>query len=313
MEYDAGNVDGPPDFAVSFVDKLAGLNETQQSINTLSHWVRYHHQKAKQAADIWAQEALNAAPERHLLFVYLLNDVLQTSRRRAPEVCDAFAARMVDAVPYIYTSSSPPVREKIMRIINILEERNVVSTAQLAGLRARIGGGRSGGPSVPSPSAPPPPHRPPPPASQPAPMSPPLTSPRAPTAGTLQQLPDCLRQLQKSDVLEAITSAQERDINPLFLGEGELVADDPAHLEALMAESDEVVRMLTRHQSELKSELEDRKRLIVLLCNSVMAQEQICEQLQEAIERTEGTTQSAERTHSQLLEKQADLDKIAKY
>lgn len=312
MAYEPGagaNADGPPDFAESFVAKLTALNETQQSINTLSHWLRYHHRNATQAADIWSRETLNAPPERHLLFVYLLNDVLQTSRRRAPEVCEAFAARMIDVMPLVYAGSPPAVREKITRIINILEERNAVSSAQLVALRAQLTGTATAPSStpaatVPLPKAPPPPQAPPP--SQPKPPAAlPPTSPRTPPAPSLQQLPDCLRQLQTSDVLDATSSAQERDINPLYLGEGELVADDPAHLQALMAESDEVVRMLAGHRAELEAELSDRKRLIVLLCNSVMAQEQICEQLQAAIERSETSHEAAERTQARLQEVRA--------
>ena len=40
--------------ASSFKSKLEKLSESQQSIQTLSHWVQYHKKSVKESAAIWA-------------------------------------------------------------------------------------------------------------------------------------------------------------------------------------------------------------------------------------------------------------------
>eukprot|EP00227_Mantoniella_beaufortii_P018924 CAMPEP_0197598284 /NCGR_PEP_ID=MMETSP1326-20131121/29005_1 /TAXON_ID=1155430 /ORGANISM="Genus nov. species nov., Strain RCC2288" /LENGTH=107 /DNA_ID=CAMNT_0043165067 /DNA_START=173 /DNA_END=493 /DNA_ORIENTATION=+ len=86
--------------AAAFTSKLAGLNATSQSIETLSHWCVFHRKRAKGLAPVW-QAQLRAAPgKRKLNFLYLANDVMQNSRKKGMEWIDAFWPLMAWAVKH---------------------------------------------------------------------------------------------------------------------------------------------------------------------------------------------------------------------
>ena len=85
--------------AVSFKTKLEKLSESQQSIQTLSHWVQYHKKAVKESATIWAKEVLRAIPERRLLYIYLANDIMQNSRRKGSEFVQEYGAQMQLVMP----------------------------------------------------------------------------------------------------------------------------------------------------------------------------------------------------------------------
>ena len=80
--------------AESFVSKLSKLSDSQQSIQTLSHWVQYHKKACGESAATWAAECLRAPPARQLLFVYLANDIMQNSKRKGNEFCNAYGAQL---------------------------------------------------------------------------------------------------------------------------------------------------------------------------------------------------------------------------
>ena len=93
-----------------FREKLSKLSESQQSIQTLSHWVAFHKANAAHAANVWADEAQRAAdPHRQLLLVYLANDVMQNSRRKGTPCADAFASQMATVLPAAHAAATPTV------------------------------------------------------------------------------------------------------------------------------------------------------------------------------------------------------------
>ena len=75
--------------AASFKSKLDRLSERAESIQTLSHWVQYHKKACKQSAQLWCEETLAASSERKLLYVYLANDIMQTSRKKGNDFMEA--------------------------------------------------------------------------------------------------------------------------------------------------------------------------------------------------------------------------------
>jgi hypothetical protein len=87
---------------------------------------------------VWAQEALQSAPERRLLFVYLANDIMQNSRRKGAEFVKEFGEQLKNVLPEAYTNSSESVRSKLMRLIGIWEERRVLESDVLNDLRVRM-------------------------------------------------------------------------------------------------------------------------------------------------------------------------------
>eukprot|EP00959_Pyramimonas_sp_CCMP1952_P259367 5422513-Pyramimonas_sp.AAC.1 len=58
----------------ALTEKLLKLNNSQQSIVTLSHWCVYHRKRAKLVVQTWHTEFAKAPKERRLAFIYLAND-----------------------------------------------------------------------------------------------------------------------------------------------------------------------------------------------------------------------------------------------
>ena len=129
----------------SYISKLSKLSDSAQSIQTLSHWVQFSHRKAtSESSSTWAQEALKAAPARQLLFIYLANDIMQNSRRKGPEFIRAYGAQLPAVMPKIYHAAAEPIKEKLLRLLAIWEERRVVASDVINQLRERMDGGSGG-------------------------------------------------------------------------------------------------------------------------------------------------------------------------
>ena len=143
----------------SFVGKLAKLSDSQQSIQTLSHWVQYHKSSCNESAVTWAQECLRAPPARHLLYVYLANDIMQNSKRKGNEFCDAYGAQLPAVLPKMYAGASEEVKSKMLKVVNIWEERRVLDSSLLNELYARMTGAPTAAPAPPRSRPPPPPGR----------------------------------------------------------------------------------------------------------------------------------------------------------
>jgi len=91
--------------------KLNDLNNSQQSIQTLSLWLIHHRKHHKSIVQTWFKELkkglipsfdcylyqlilllTTAKPNRRLTFMYLANDVIQNSRKKGPEFSKEFGA-----------------------------------------------------------------------------------------------------------------------------------------------------------------------------------------------------------------------------
>lgn len=83
-----------------FAKKLKELNNTQQSIQTLSLWLIHHRKHASVVVKTWLQELRRATPDRRLLFMYLANDVIQNSRKKGSEYNKKFKSSLPDAFKY---------------------------------------------------------------------------------------------------------------------------------------------------------------------------------------------------------------------
>uniref|UniRef100_K3Y733 CID domain-containing protein n=1 Tax=Setaria italica TaxID=4555 RepID=K3Y733_SETIT len=71
-------------------DKLAKLNNTQQCIETLSHWCIYHRKNAEQIVQTWDKQFHSSSKEQKVPFLYLANDILQNSKRNGTEFVEEF-------------------------------------------------------------------------------------------------------------------------------------------------------------------------------------------------------------------------------
>ena len=69
--------------AEDFRAKLGKLSNSEGSIQTLSHWVQHHKKAATESAAVWATEVLRSrSGAARLNMIYMVNDVLQNSRRK---------------------------------------------------------------------------------------------------------------------------------------------------------------------------------------------------------------------------------------
>ncbi|OVA17430.1 CID domain [Macleaya cordata] len=107
------------------VEKLAKLNSSQQSIETLSHWCIFHMKKAKQVVETWDSQFHCSPREQRLSFLYLANDILQNSRRKGSEFVDEFWKVLPDALSDVAQNGDEFGRNAALRLIGIWEERKV--------------------------------------------------------------------------------------------------------------------------------------------------------------------------------------------
>lgn len=107
------------------VEKLAKLNNSQQSIETLSHWCIFHMNKAKQVVETWDRQFHSSPREQRLAFLYLANDILQNSRRKGSEFVGEFWKVLPDALRDVIQNGDEFGRNAALRLISIWEERKV--------------------------------------------------------------------------------------------------------------------------------------------------------------------------------------------
>ncbi|KAL7145887.1 hypothetical protein ABFS83_06G003700 [Erythranthe nasuta] len=106
-------------------EKLSKLNNTQQSIETLSHWCIFHMNKAKQVVETWDRQFRSAPREQRLAFLYLANDILQNSRRKGAEFVAEFWKVLPDALRHVVEHGDEFGKNAAFRLISIWEERKV--------------------------------------------------------------------------------------------------------------------------------------------------------------------------------------------
>lgn len=107
------------------VDKLTKLNNSQQSIETLSHWCIFHRKKARQVVETWDRQFHSSSIDQRVSFLYLANDILQNSRRKGSEFVGEFWKVLPDALSDVLENGDEFGRNAAMRLVNIWEERKV--------------------------------------------------------------------------------------------------------------------------------------------------------------------------------------------
>ncbi|EXJ89509.1 hypothetical protein A1O3_02576 [Capronia epimyces CBS 606.96] len=119
--------------------KLSTLNETQDSIVSVSQWIMFHKRHADRIASYWLTRLRDSPPPKRLNFIYLVNDIVQNARaRKRTEFPDAFSPLMAEAIQTAYRSSPPDVQGKIRRVVEVWRTRNVFEIPILDAIEARI-------------------------------------------------------------------------------------------------------------------------------------------------------------------------------
>lgn len=146
--------------------KLAELNNSQQSIQTLSLWLIHHRKHHVSIVKIWLKEfskgneisfnnnslynlltdfhnkfhSSPAKDSRKLTFIYLVNDVIQNSRKKGPEFRVQFGPILAPALKLMGQSvNDENTQKRLERILNIWGERNMFDAKQISEFRKALG------------------------------------------------------------------------------------------------------------------------------------------------------------------------------
>ncbi|XP_014248263.1 regulation of nuclear pre-mRNA domain-containing protein 1B [Cimex lectularius] len=112
--------------------KLDDLNETQQSIQTLSLWLIHHRKHYQLVVKTWSKEMAKGNELRKLTLMYLANDVIQNSKKKGPEYTKEFIPVLRKAFRIISnTKCTERTLQKLDRILHIWDERNVYDSKQV--------------------------------------------------------------------------------------------------------------------------------------------------------------------------------------
>lgn len=123
--------------------KLFELNNSQQSIQTLSLWIIHYRKHHKAVVATWfkcLQKAdISKNPAKKLVFMYLANDVIQNSRKKAPEYVKEFATVLKPACELISRDCDDKTWSALDRILKIWSDRSIYDKNQLQQYKSAIG------------------------------------------------------------------------------------------------------------------------------------------------------------------------------
>ncbi|XP_010055253.2 regulation of nuclear pre-mRNA domain-containing protein 1A [Eucalyptus grandis] len=106
-------------------EKLLKLNNSQQSIESLSQWCVSHRKKAKQIVETWDKTFNSSQKEKCVSFLYLANDILQNSRRKGSEFVNEFWKVLPAALKHVYGNGDELGKKVVTRLVDIWDERKV--------------------------------------------------------------------------------------------------------------------------------------------------------------------------------------------
>ncbi|KAJ8763211.1 hypothetical protein K2173_025596 [Erythroxylum novogranatense] len=106
-------------------EKLAKLNNSQQSIESLSSWCISHRKRARQVVETWENFFNSSQRDQRIPFLYLANDILQNSRRKGSEFVNEFWKVLPAALKHVYENGDEHGKKVVTRLVDIWEERKV--------------------------------------------------------------------------------------------------------------------------------------------------------------------------------------------
>ncbi|CAL0329958.1 unnamed protein product [Lupinus luteus] len=106
-------------------DKLSKLNNTQQCIETLSHWCIFHRSKAELVVGTWNKQFHNSEMVQRVPLLYLANDILQNSKRKGNEFVTEFWKVLPAAVKDVFEKGGEQGKRVVSRLVDIWEQRKV--------------------------------------------------------------------------------------------------------------------------------------------------------------------------------------------
>ncbi|KAL5213987.1 hypothetical protein ABZP36_003139 [Zizania latifolia] len=106
-------------------EKLTKLNNTQQSIETLSYWCIFHRKDAEKIVQTWEKQFHSSGNEQKTPFLYLANDILQNSKRNGTEFVEEFWKVLPGALKNVAENGDDRGKKVVGRLVEIWQERRV--------------------------------------------------------------------------------------------------------------------------------------------------------------------------------------------
>uniref|UniRef100_A0A7N1A3Z0 CID domain-containing protein n=1 Tax=Kalanchoe fedtschenkoi TaxID=63787 RepID=A0A7N1A3Z0_KALFE len=121
-------------------DKLSKLNNTQQCIETLSHWCIFHQSKAELVVSTWVKEFKKSDMCQKVPLLYLVNDILQNSKRKGKEFVTEFWKVLPEALKEVDEKGDERGKKAVSRLCDIWEERKVFGSRSRSVRELMLGG-----------------------------------------------------------------------------------------------------------------------------------------------------------------------------
>ncbi|KAJ3684339.1 hypothetical protein LUZ61_013503 [Rhynchospora tenuis] len=113
-------------------EKLSKLNNSQQSIETLSHWCIFHRKKARNVVEIWEKQFNSSSKDQKVSLLYLANDILQNSKRKGGEFVNEFWKVLPACLRDVYEHGEESSKKVVTRLVDIWDERKVFGSRSRA-------------------------------------------------------------------------------------------------------------------------------------------------------------------------------------
>ncbi|KAL8940317.1 MAG: hypothetical protein Q9216_002872 [Gyalolechia sp. 2 TL-2023] len=119
--------------------KLSSLNETQESIVSVSQWIMFHRRHADRTCAIWLERMRETTVNKRLTLIYLANEVVQQSKaRRKDDFLVAFSPVIAEATATAYKGSTNDIQEKIRRTVEVWSQRRIFDKPIQDAVESRI-------------------------------------------------------------------------------------------------------------------------------------------------------------------------------
>lgn len=131
----------------AFIKKLGDLNNSSQSIQTLSLWLIHHRKHYSTVVKIWSRELIRASKDsKKLTFMYLANDVIQNSRKKGPEYGLEFGNYLKKAFEHM-SKCDEKTKNSLDRLLTIWTDRGIYDVVQLSEFKRALLLGKDGPPA----------------------------------------------------------------------------------------------------------------------------------------------------------------------
>nr|CAI5838734.1 unnamed protein product [Callosobruchus analis] len=270
----------------AFIKKLTELNNSSQSIQTLSLWLIHHRKHYSTVAKLWMRELIKAKESKKLTFMYLANDVIQNSRKKGPEYGKEFGLHLKKAFEHM-SKSDEKTKNSLDRLLNIWEERGIYDSLLISEFKRALAAPKR---IKKSPAR----------ERKKSENEKPIEKSGG-TIGTQVHLSPHTPAGDPPEPEELIKAIQDMELNiassdeivreriaklPREVSEVSLISkiDDKETAEKLSLQVIEAVHLLSQYNNRLSAEMEHRKKLAMMMRDFLHAQEELLVQAERSLE-----------------------------